>query len=322
MAFALHAAANRFSLKHYDIKLLNYFIQTMTSKKTGDSVLRYGLGDHVFALRSPCGSGLLVKLADYGTANVDSATNGQQVTIAQFTTLENTPADFMILGDNASQGHGHDNFGLGLCMLHLYTGHAPYEEILEEVTCPLNLKKRLRNIWECEDEDGFSVIRSVILAEVDKDEEGHIVEGEPNEILYDTFYRFLVLFGLPDLPPALRNSKVWIAVRECLECSTRTAGRGSKKTNDANRYIRDCRKYSLSHGKNQYIARAREALQSLNGGMELLQSLVSFDPNARFTALDVMNSKFMEPLRESYDGVNQYNDDDEIHTYTAFSTKY
>jgi serine/threonine protein kinase len=324
MAFSLHAAAIRFSLKHYDVKLLNYFCQRMNSKHGGDTVLRYGLGDHVFAMRTPSGLGIMAKLADYGTANVDSATNGQQVTIAQFTTLENTPADFMILGDKACQGHGHDNWGLGLCMLHLYTGHAPYEEIMEEVTCPSNLRKRLCKIWECEFEEEFSVIRGVILADVHKDEEGHILEGEPNEVLYDTFYRCLVLFGLPELTTKLRNSKVWLAVRECLQGPQNAKGKTSKgkKTNDISQYTRDCRKYSIEHGNNKYIARARKSLQSMDGGMELLKSLVSFDPQQRFTALDAMNSSFMEPLRESAGGFNQYKTEDDVRTYTSFSTKY
>lgn len=329
ITFALHAGADRFSLKHYDVKLLNVFVQRMNSERSGDVVMRYGLGEHMFALRSPRDQAIVAKLADYGTANVDSGTNGQQVTIAQFTTLENTPSDFLIMGNQACQGHGHDCFGLGLCMLHLFTGHAPYEEILEEVKCPNNLKNKLRHIWECEDEDDFSIIRSVILSDVDKDEEGHIIEGEPDEVLYDTFYRFLVLVGVPDLSLLLRNSKVWVAVREALEGihDARVGGKGKfgkgnkRKTNDVNRYTRDRRKYSLSHGKNKYIARARVALESMDGGMDLLYSLLSFDPQTRSTALDVLNSLFMAPLRESSGG-ERYSEEDEVYSYKAFSTQH
>jgi hypothetical protein len=36
----------------------------------------------------------------------------------------------------------------------------------------------------------------------------------------------------------------------------------------------------------------------MEGGMELLMSLVDFDPQQRATPLDVMNSRFMAPLRE------------------------
>jgi hypothetical protein len=268
ISFALHAAADRFSLKHYDVKLLNVFLQRATSAKPGDVVMRYGLGEHMFALRTARERAVVAKLADYGTANVDSGSSGQQVTIAQFTTLENTPPDFLILGDHATQGHGHDCFGLGLCMLHLFTGHAPYEEILDEVSCPNDLKKRLSQIWECEDEADYSVVRSVILSDVYKDEEGNILEGEPDQVLYDTFYRFLVLFGIPDVSQRLYGSKVWVAVKEALEESQDGRGKGKsrkhnkrKDENDSNQYIRDRRKFSLAHGNNEFIARARKGLE-------------------------------------------------------------
>jgi hypothetical protein len=263
ISFALHAAAVKCSLKHYDVKLLNIFLRRVKTDKSGDVVLRYGLGGHTFSLRSPRERDIVAKLADYGTANIDSGSNGKQVSIAQFTTLENTPPDFLILGDSACQGHGHDSFGLGICMLHLFTGHAPYEEILSDVSCPPHLKKRLCQIWESEDEAQYSVVRSVILADVYKDEEGHILEGEPDDTLYDTLYKFLVLFGIPKLSPALESCKVWVVVKETLETGrARGFGRGKKtKAADITRYRKDCRKYSLSHGSNEYIARARESLE-------------------------------------------------------------
>lgn len=37
----------------------------------------------------------------------------------------------------------------------------------------------------------------------------------------------------------------------------------------------------------------------MEGGMELLMSLVHFDPQRRATPLDVLNSLFMTPLRET-----------------------
>ena len=263
ISFALYAAAEKFSLKHYDVKLLNIFLQRMPQKNGENVILRYGLGGHTFALESSREDAIIAKLADYGTANVDCITNGQNVTIAQFTTLENTPPDFLILGDSALQGHGHDCFGLGLCMLHLFTGHAPYEEILEEITCPSNLKKELRRIWENEEEAQYSVVRSIILADVFKDEDGHIIEGDADDTLYDTFYRYLVLFGIPDDSSALLNSKVMAAVKTTLLSEGRQKkGRGRIRKNlcDAKKFTSDCKKFSLSHGRNKYISRARMSL--------------------------------------------------------------
>jgi len=317
MAYALHTAAIKFSLKHYDVKLLNFFIQSLHSKQSGMTVLRYRLGDRIFALTNEHGRGYLAKLADYGTANIDAATNGQPVTLAQITTPENTPIDYILLGDSACQGHGHDNFGLGLCMLHLYTGRAPYEEIMEQVKCPSKLKRKLQELWECGVDNEFSIIQAHVLHNVDKDETGHILEGEPDEVFYHTLYRFLVLFGLPsDVSQCIRSSRVWSAVLENLEgsCSVNHKAGKAKRKNDSTQYIRDCRKYSIDYGTNEYIARAREALESMEGGIDLLKSLVSFDPDTRFTALDAMNSRFMEALREPVG--QQYAPNDDVRTYT------
>ena len=58
-----------------------------------------------------------------------------------FQTLENTPVDYLLLGRDAKQDFSGDAFALGLCMLHLFTGDSPYEEILEPVRCPKPLMK-------------------------------------------------------------------------------------------------------------------------------------------------------------------------------------
>jgi serine/threonine protein kinase len=318
IAFALHAAADRFSVKHYDIKLLNIFMQRVEDAVIGNVVLRYG--SHMFALRMSSSQAVVAKLADYGTANTSAESTGQPVTIAQFTTLENTPPDYLVLGDNAKQGHGHDCFGLGLCMLHLFTGHAPYEEILDDVKCPIGLKKRLRKVWENENVKGYDVIRSVILSDVFKDEAGNIIDGEPDETLYDTLYRFLVLFGIPDAPfETKRCPKVWKAIFDSLNPSNSRSAVRMKQGSDATRYSRDCRKYSVRDGNNKHIAGARKRLQSMDGGMELLFRLCSFDPTCRASAIEVLNSSFMMNLQELQGG-SSIKPEDTILSYPAFST--
>lgn len=318
-AFALHAAADKFSVKHYDIKLLNVFMHRYKNMR-GNLVLRYGLGCHMFSLSMPPSQALIAKVADYGTANISPQSTGQPVTIAQFTTIENTPPDFFILGDHAKQGHGHDCFGLGLCMLHLYTGHAPYEEILEDVKCPAGLKKKLRKIWEDETTEGYDVLRSVILSDVYKDEVGNIIDGEPDETPYDTLYRFLVLFGVPETPFEQKKCpKVWKAIFESLLPAKSKSGKPlrMKQNSDATRYHRDCRKYSILKGSNKHITRARKGLKSTTGGLDLLLSLCSFDPSSRASALEVLNSPFMTNLIEA-EG-QTYAPEDTVQSYTAFS---
>jgi len=337
MAFSLHVAGDRFGLKHYDVKLLNFLLQPVNSKIINDNehpftVLRYGVGSHVFNLRMPTSKALLIKLADYGTANVQSESNGQPIIISNFTTLENSPPDFLILGDAAKQGYGHDCFGLGLCMLHLFTGHAPYEEMLEDVICPPSLKRKLKRIWEHCSSKGYKVVRSVIFSDVYEDEEGNL-EGERDEVLYDTLYRFLVLFGIPKNKFHHKiGGKVWKAISLCLENGEKRPIRHNMATRgncsasyqhsgyDVSQYHSDCMRFSLLFGKDEKIARARRILQSMEGGMELLFSLVSFDPEKRASPLDVINSKFMYPLRED-SKISLWSESDIVHNYMAYSTQ-
>lgn len=72
ICFGLFAAQTKFSLKHYDLKLLNVFLQNAANvpgakpSVTGDVVLRYGLGSKNFALRMPAENGLIAKLGRFG----------------------------------------------------------------------------------------------------------------------------------------------------------------------------------------------------------------------------------------------------------------
>mmetsp|Transcript_4479 Transcript_4479/g.4954 ORF Transcript_4479/g.4954 Transcript_4479/m.4954 type:complete len:2164 (+) Transcript_4479:538-7029(+) len=346
MAFSLHTAGDRFAMKHYDVKLLNFFLQSACDSSVDSAVhpfyvLRYGVGEHVFNLRMRTARAFIVKLADYGTANIQPESNGQPVTLGQFTTLENSPPEQMILGDASVQGFGHDMFGLGLCMLHLFTGFAPYEEILCDVVCPPNFKKQLCKIWVKEPCKGYDVIRSIILSDVFEGENGE-VEGEPDDVLYDTFYRFLVLFGIPPLKARFKKKsagvKVWKAIFSTL-CAdeneldfAKSARRNGRNRNanprynegrrclDAVQYENDCRCFSIINGNETRIAAAREKLQSIEGGMDLLLSLVNFDPEKRITALEVLNSPFMSPLRERA-GKDKQNLHDISHSYLAYSTR-
>lgn len=310
MAFSLHVASDRFGLKHYDVKLLNFFLQSALDPSIAvdnhpNVVLRYGVGSHVFRLRMDPNNAHIAKLADYGTSVLRSSADGQPVSLGQFTTLENTPPDYLILGNAAEQGIGHDCFGLGLCMLHLFTGHGPYEEILEEVVCPANFKGRLSKIWKSSSHD---VIRSVMLYD---DEDGQEVE---DDTLYNTLYRFLVLFGVPQRRFSSRkHGKVWRAIDATLL---------PPKANgcpDMAVFRRDVERFSLSRGSDERIANARSRLEEMDGAMDLLLSLVSFDPKKRSTPLDVINSRFMAALIED-DATTNYCGHDIVKSYTAYQT--
>lgn len=131
-------------------------------------------------------------------------------------------------------------------MLHLFTGHGPYEEILDEVFCPSNLKQQLRKVWK---QRSHNVICSVMF---DNDEQGKEIE---DETLYDTLYRYLVLFGIPKQQFDIKkHGKVWSAIN-----STLLPPKGSrlKKCPDIYAFEEHRKKFSLAHGTDRRIAGAR-----------------------------------------------------------------
>ena len=87
---------------------------------------------------------------------------------------------------------------------------------MEEVLCPPSLKQKLQKIWE-DGNSSYEVIRSVILSDVFEHEDGN-VEGEPDETLYHTLYRFLFLFGIPKEKNNWTDGcRVWKAITSCLQ---------------------------------------------------------------------------------------------------------
>ena len=69
MAFSLHAAKEKFNLKHYDVKLLNFLLQDASASSEGDSgssqsvCLQYALNDKVFNLVMPRERALIAKVS-------------------------------------------------------------------------------------------------------------------------------------------------------------------------------------------------------------------------------------------------------------------
>ncbi|KAL4152383.1 hypothetical protein PRNP1_009314 [Phytophthora ramorum] len=306
MVFGLYCARDKFNLRHCDIKLLNFFLKDIgranPSKTPGaaDIVLNYLLEDSCFVLRMPASFSYYVKLADYGSADSNSDNLGKPVTIDQFATLENSPVEFLLEGDAAEQSYAADTFSLGLCLLHLFTGSAPYEELLDAVHCPAELLKDLKFLWtSTRKNSGFSVIKSV-------------ARGDDENTLCHTLYRYIVLFGLPEQNPSETRGidKVWqlllkhlrpedSAVNYPQRRSRRNAGsKGTcphSKTKD--QYVRDQSLYSLKNGSNDIIRRCREGLERVPGAMDLLKKLVGFNPSQRPTLKQVMYHPVFSNLR-------------------------
>ena len=215
MVYALYMGQKVINLRHFDIKLLNFFVKTNASRN--DTLHEtYTVGSNTFALSANEGHSFTIKLADYGTAETAPGTLNARITQYQFTTLENTPIEFLLFQDS-TQAFSADMFALGLCVLHLFTGSMPYEEIMEEVKCPDALKTVLDRHWK---RKGFAKTVKQIL-----DEPG-------GEVLYDTLYRYLVLIGIrssESVDQVREQSGVFKEVARVLGFDGTSRGRRSKR---------------------------------------------------------------------------------------------
>jgi len=306
---------------------------TVGNPATGAVEVRYGLGLHVYRLRFPPSLPLCVKLADFGTADLAPETFGQPVGLDQFTTLENTPVDFLVLGDGAKQDFAADAFSLGLAVWHLFVGRQPYEELMEEVRCPPPLRRALNKAWRGK---GYTVLRKVL--EAGEDEE----EDEEDWTLHHTFYRYLVLLGLPSEEEQRESTgrarglnPVWKAVASCIgphpvghgkedqstaapiaftmstrKRTTRACVAGTPlppslaasdvttKERVTRQYWQDHASFSLRHGSHPSVLRGRERLAALPGAFSLLRALLDYLPQRRPGMYEALTSELFACLRE------------------------
>ncbi|DAZ95524.1 TPA: hypothetical protein N0F65_001863 [Lagenidium giganteum] len=302
MVFSLYCARERCSLRHCDIKLLNFFLKDIDRRNldlAGDEPLHlsYGFDGRTFDLSMPIAFSYWVKLADYGTADSNADNLGKPVTLDQFTTLENTPIEFLLEGDLAVQSFAADTFSLGLCLLHLFTGCAPYEEILADVRCPKFLLRDLKAMWKSSKKASeFLVIKKVI-------------QDDPDDVLVHTLYRYLVLLGLPDQPDEDgRGARVWFTILNHLrpgEDSGRRGGRRGGEVSPQLQFSQDRDLFSLERGTNAVIAKARERMADVPGSLELLRKLMAFDPTERPTMKNVLNDPFFSSIQAPRDGTQR-----------------
>ena len=283
MVYSLHVAQAELQLRHYDVKLLNFFLTTAEelvpphkAAATRAVRLRYGVCGRCYAIEMDVEEPMLAMLADFGTADIAPDSFDEPIDTRHFTTLENAPPDFLLAGAHARQDFAADSFSLALCLVHMLTGHAPYEEVLAPLRCPPELRDALEHIWN----DGADGQYAPVAQQLEADEE---------HVLCDTLYRYLAMFGTDSLtaeraeregdggaipPPVVdvRGSPAWQAVLRWL-------GSGS----GSGRFARDQQQWSLFGGKQKVIAEARRRMAALPGCEELLRGLASFDPGRRWS---------------------------------------
>ena len=304
MLFSLLASQRELGMRHYDIKLLNFFLARPPCKAEAAGApaltMRYGVGGAHPLLQTqlPSDAPSMVVLADFGTADLAPETLGAPIGEQHFTTLENTPPDFLLCGSGARQGFAADAFGLGLCVLHLLTGRAPYEELTAPLHCPAELRQALGRVWSVEaaasaDDDPYGALRC------------HVEDDEGETTLCDTLYRFLCLFGAELDAADAADGDGDDADRDTHACSGCVASSAAwaavqawlATTSGKSRFGRDHAQWSIFHGRSKVLAPAQKRMAALPGSEELLRGLVRFEPSRRWSVSRALRSDFFAPLR-------------------------
>lgn len=311
MCFSIYSCREQLSLRHFDIKLLNFFLAdssallsnySTTSPRNDKVYYRIGFGNSVFSLPLSLSgtSPGVVKLADFGTSLIGEEEATSNITAQQFTTLENTAPEFLFQGSAASSASfAADTFGLGLSFLHLLTGHAPYEELMERVRCPHALIIALKEIWmECDrvqlDTDSpYYVINEVLSSLDDPTSDNDEVDDSVKNVLYDTLYRYVVLIGLPNADmfttlssstgrPALCRNPVVTAVLNTLDQGLNE--NASLEVRDATtQYLNDSTEWSIFRGSHCVMKSARSKMAEISPDAEQwLRRMLCYDPIHRY----------------------------------------
>jgi hypothetical protein len=176
----------------------------------------------------------------------------------------------------------------------------PYEELMKDVKCPRQFKWHLETIFN---RDGYSVIREA----VDKDNH-HQGEKNSQDVLIDTFYRILVLVGMPKDLHGERNRRmpmnlVYEAIHGTLFGDVR---KGAKQ------FKADQKMYSFQLGEHPVIQAARAALETFPHGMDMWKGLTEYNPSERWTVEDVLRSEFMASVKEVPGQPSEYKEDDKV----------
>ena len=292
--------------------------------------VRVGVGHQIYCLPMLIAGKELVKLADFGSSVVGMGGLGDPITVQQFTTLENAPPEYLLMGSRARQGFSADTFPLGLCFLHLLTGHEPYEILMQDVYCPPYLITRLQELWSPDDsEDQYYVVKEAVQSTVmGKDVAEPHNAGYEGAVLAHTLYRYVILFGSLHCDDIDIDTPVWTALQHALlgdpisssSPSTEkfSSKRGFRKIQRHNHtdnkgharhatrdecqrlYSRDRAVWGLHEGRHPIMRSVRDRLQSMgNGALKLLERMVHFDPSRRCTMFEALISPVFAPLLDT-----------------------
>ena len=208
--------------------------------------------------------------------------------------MENTPIDFFTAGDAAVQSYACDTFSLGLCLVHLLTGRAPYEEILAQVQCPPSLMTELKKIWNKKPAKNAKFTYTIIK---------ETLADDPDDVLCHTFYRYLVLFGLPDVFP--KGNPVWQLIEKYLGPPISRNQRSREVSSCRARFQDNVDEFSFLMGTHEALVRARDNCSERPGLCEVVMAMVSYDPSERPTMKAILQSTVFDSIRTASEHVVQ-----------------
>ena len=190
-------------------------------------------------------------------------------------------------------------------------GEEPYEEHMKDVHCPSVLLGHLKKLWEGSRYNQYGVINEVIKSLDTPDDQ---YSGGIKNVLYDTFYRYLVLFDM-DASGLSSNEKdtssdmdcaysvdnpVWRCAVDCLGLdSSNIKGYLTKAKRECiQQFENDRSEWSIHFGTNAVMKRVRRNLSALgDGSLDLLCQMVSLDVSKRCSLHDALISPLFYPLR-------------------------
>jgi hypothetical protein len=168
-----------------------------------------------------------------------------------------------MLGSHAREAFSADTFCLGLAFFHLLSGEEPYEEHLKAVRCPDYLQKRLSKIWMTKDSSSPYFVIKEVIESLDSANESPELRDAMDSVLYDTLYRYIVLFGLrtsasgddDTLYAYDLDNPVWLAILDSCEDSPVSVKNTKARIECVRKYTSDRELWSLQIGNHPIIER-------------------------------------------------------------------
>jgi hypothetical protein len=227
--------------------------------------------------------------------------------------LENTPPEYLFLGSHARECYSADTFCLGLSYFHLLAGQEPYEEHLKGVHCPELLQLKLQKLWRTSSRSSQYRVIAEVMESLDAPNDSSEESKNIKNVLYDTFYRYLVLFDLDisaitsddqdstegecEYPYPPTNS----VLRETIDCLGLDSGGRivtKAKRECMDQFSEDRAEWSLHFGTNAVMKRVRDNLTLLgDGSLDLLCLMVNLDASKRCSLHEALTSSLFSPMR-------------------------